>query len=147
MARFVGLFCLALIAVVSLATASWDGVTSVTRTSVAPTQCANAGCPYDCSASYTVAVVGDSLFLAPPSTSVGACTCYSTALNISGSTATGIFPDGTTALVQRNGDSVTVVAGGQCTGTYSTAGPPKASGAAIVAPVAALGAVVVAAMQ
>ena len=127
MNRFFGLVCVALLAAVAPAMASWDGVTSVTRTSMAPASCGEMGCMSSCSESYTVAIIGTTMTLAPGD--VAGCTCYQGTLTIDGSTASGQFADGTDASAEIRGETVTVVAGGQCTGTYSTASA-KASGAA-----------------
>ena len=102
---------------------TWDGVTFVTRISVTPAYCEDVGCDYACSAEYSVSVDGDgdTLTLAPQSTTIGVCECYSATLYITGSNVAGTFPDGTSVDGRLNSDNtVTVTYGGQCIGRYTT---------------------------
>ena len=116
---------------------TWDGVTFVTRISVTPAYCEVVGCDYACSAEYSVSVDGDgdTLTLAPQSTTVGVCECYSATLYITGSNVAGTFPDGTSVDGRLNSDNtVTVTYGGQCIGRYTTVYRYARSTAGSIAP-------------
>jgi hypothetical protein len=103
----------------------WDGITSVARSSVSPSECQQAGCSYACSGTYTVSLSGNTMVLTPANSNVGSCTCFTGTLTTSGSSASGAFEDGVAVTAERSGSTISVAAGdenGNCTGTYSATG-------------------------